>query len=123
MSDKKHWITKLVPTLAFAAGIIISSVGGIMTINSALKLAFFDSEPYDIVSEEQCRYDYNQQIWEEGIQKSYERDIAEIEACLSERKSEELARFQNNQKHNMVEGISAFLVGGVLLLLFRPRKK
>ena len=46
MSQKKEWISKIVPNLAFAAGIIIASVGGMMTLSSTMKLALFDSEPY-----------------------------------------------------------------------------
>ena len=121
MSDKKHWITKLVPALAFAAGIIIASVGGIMTVSSSLKLALFDSEPYNIVTEEECRYDYNKTT--EGPDfANYERTSEEVALCMDSRKTEELARFQNNQKGNIVDGVSALLVGGVLLLAFRRRK-
>ena len=120
MSDKKHWIIKLVPALAFAAGIIIASVGGIMTISSSLKLALFESEPYSIVTEEQCRYDYNKTA-EAPDYGTYERTAEEVRLCMESRKSEELQRFQNNQKRTIVDGVSALIVGGVLLLAFRKR--
>ena len=121
MSDKKHtWITRLVPALAFAAGIIIASVGGIMTISSSLKLAFFETGPYSIVTEEQCRFDYNKPANNNGI--NYERTQVEIQQCMADRKQEEITRFQNNQKENIVDGVSALIVGGVLLLAFKRRK-
>ncbi|MFT6361126.1 MAG: hypothetical protein ACJAV6_000669 [Candidatus Paceibacteria bacterium] len=121
MSDKKHWVTKLVPALAFAAGIIIASVGGIMTVSSSMKLALFDSEPYSIVTEDQCRYDYNKTTEAPNFG-TYERTPEEVALCLDSRKAEELARFQNNQKGNMVDGVASLLVGGILLLAFRRRK-
>lgn len=119
MSDKKHWITKLVPALAFAAGIIIASVGGIMTISSSLKLVMFDSEPYSYVNEEQCRYDYSKPAID-GIT-AVHSDL-ETEQCIQDKKKEELVRFQKNQQENIIEGVSALIVGGVLLLAFRRRK-
>ena len=123
MTDTKHWITKLVPMLAFAAGIIIASVGGIMTISSSLKLAFFESEPYSYVSEEQCRYEYRDST-AKPIMNDAENAKAqqEINDCLKERRQEEKIRFQNNQKENIVDGVSALFVGGILLFAFRRRK-
>lgn len=120
MSDKKHWITKLVPTLAFAAGIIIASVGGIMTMSSSLKLAFFESHSYSYVRSDDCRYDYNNQTSKGDA--PYERSASEMEKCMIEKKSEELARYQNEKKENIVDGVSALIVGGILLLVFKRRK-
>jgi len=124
MSDKKHWITKLVPALAFAAGIVIASVGGIMTVSSSMKLALFETGPYGMVTEEQCRYDYSRYdaIPVEPESGPTMRTPEEVEKCMNERKIEEMQRFQNDQKSNMVEGVSALLVGGILLLAFRRRK-
>lgn len=121
MSDKKyHWINKLVPALAFAAGIIIASVGGIMTISSSLKLSFFETGPYSIVTEDQCRFDYNKPSPNDYL--NYERNDSEIQECMTNKKQEEIIRFQNTQKENIVDGISALIIGGVLLLAFRTRK-
>jgi hypothetical protein len=120
MSDKKHWITKLVPALAFAAGIIIASVGGIMTISSSMKLAFFETGPYSIITEDQCRFDYNKPS--SGNQLNYERSPIEIQQCMADRKQDEITRFQNDKKENIVDGVSSLIIGGVLLLAFRRRK-
>lgn len=119
MSDKKHWITKLVPALAFAAGIIITSVGGIMTVSSSLKLAVFDSEPYSYINEESCRYNYEKPYIGDA---PVERTPEETSLCVEDRKQEELQRFQKNQQENIIDGISALIVGGILLLAFRKRK-
>jgi phenylpyruvate tautomerase PptA (4-oxalocrotonate tautomerase family) len=135
MSDKKDWIVKLVPALAFIAGVIIASVGGIMTISSSLKMAIFDSGPYLYISEDQCKYDYSRDLAkgttvgtteEEGLtdmtDQYYRLDPEEVEVCINEKKQEEINRFNSSQKENIVDGISALIVGGVLLLSFRRRK-
>ncbi len=119
MSDKKHWITKIVPALAFAAGIIIASVGGIMTISSSLKLVMFDSDPYSYITEESCRYDYSKPVID-GVNAI--RNDAEIGKCMIDRRQEEMIRFQKSQQENMIEGVSALIVGGILLLAFRRKK-
>ena len=121
MSDKKHWIIKIVPALGFVAGIIMASVGGIMTVSSAGKLVLFENGPYSYVNMEQCRYDYNRPVVDKD-EKAYERTSEEIDACLVEKKQEELSRFQNREKQDIVDGISALLIGGILLLAFRRRK-
>ena len=117
MSETKHWITNLIPVLAFAAGIIISSIGGIISISAALKLAFFEMEPYTIVSKETCEFDYSK-----AADIPYERTPEEVDQCVAERKAEETERFHNNQKNNIIDGLSALIVGGVLLFVFRKRK-
>lgn len=117
---KHHWLTKLVPTLAFAAGIIMASIGAVMVISSSLKLALFDSEPYSYITKDDCRYDYTKPLNSEGI--APERSASEIETCLKDRRHEELVRFQNTEKRDIVDGVSALLVGGILVLLFRHRK-
>lgn len=136
MSDKKHWITKLVPALAFAAGIIIASVGGIMTTSSSLKLAMFDSGPYSYISEDQCMYKYQGSVPTlmpldgfdsngNGLDLDVNSSVnteAEIKSCVEKRQKEERSRFQKNQQENIIDGVSALIVGGVLLLAFRRRR-
>ena len=120
MSDNKHWITKLIPVLAFAAGIIIASVGGIMTLSSTMKLVFFETEPYSYITEDQCLYDYTKPL--DSERGNVERSPEEVEVCVAEQKIQEKKRFQNNQKETIVDGVSALIVGGILLLAFRRRK-
>lgn len=117
MLDKKNWITKIAPTLAFVAGIIITSVGGIMTISSSLKLAAFDSEPYSYISKESCYFDHKNPVAISGVNTIPSQ--VEIDECMSNQKKEELQRFQKNQQENIIDGISALIVGGILLLVFK----
>jgi hypothetical protein len=119
MSDKKQWITKLVPALAFAAGIIITSVGGIMVTSSSLKLAVFDTEPYSYITKESCRYNYSVPTLSGDYLPQTSKDIL---SCVEERKQEEKNRFQNEQQEDIIDGLSALIVGGILLLAFRKRK-
>jgi Ca2+/Na+ antiporter len=126
MTDNKHhhWLTSLVPNLAFAAGIIMASVGAIMIVSSSLKLALFESEPYTIITEEECRYDYTKPITNPELgQKEQERSPEEIAQCMQRRHNEELVRFQNTEKRDIVDGVSAFLVGAILMAIFRHKRK
>ena len=118
---KKDWVTRVVPSLAFTAGIIMAAIGGIMLISSSLKLSMFDAEPYTVITEEECKYDYTavSATPESGPKM---RTPEEIQSCLLRREQEELERFQNSKKENIIDGISALLVGGILILAFRKRK-
>lgn len=120
MSDKKHWIIKIVPALAFVAGIIMSSVGGVMLLSSSAKLALFEHNSYDYVRSEDCRFDYRKKA-EDGIS-DYERTGSEISDCVKEKKIENKQRFQNSEKQDIVDGISILFVGLILVLLFRKQK-
>ncbi len=134
MSDKKHWIFKIVPTLAFAAGIIMASIGGIMILSSGMKLLLFDHNPYDQVTREDCEYDYQDlravpvmlhktrepREIETGPRKRTEE---EIQKCMSERKAEVKLRFQEGKQQNLVDGLSALVVGLILILAFRKREE
>jgi hypothetical protein len=118
---KKDWVTRVVPSLAFTAGIIMAAIGGIMLISSSLKLSMFDAEPYTVITEEECKYDYTAvSVTPESGPKM--RTPEEIQSCLLRREQEELERFQNSKKENIIDGISALLVGGILILAFRKRK-
>lgn len=119
MSDKKHWIIKIVPALAFLAGLIMASVGSIMIISSSLKLELFEHAPYDYVDHESCRYDYNKKA-EDGVS-NYVRTDMEISDCLKQRQNQNRLRFEANEKQDIVDGVSMALVGFILLLFFRKR--
>lgn len=137
MSDKKHWLTRIVPVLAFTAGIIMSSVGGVMVLSSSVKLVLFEQGPHSYISKEQCRYDYvpimpvdvvslkgfegTEALGEFGDQKVALSD-EQIEECLSEKRAEEKSRFQGREKQDIVDGVSALIVGFLLILFFRKKK-
>lgn len=129
MSDKKHWLTTIVPVLAFATGIIMMSVGGIITLSSAAKLALFEQGSYSYIDSEQCRMDYSgsETMYESNIpsEKTYTprvRTEQEIEQCVQNKKIEETSRFKNTEKQDMVDGLSALIVGFLLVTFFRKKK-
>lgn len=125
MKDTKHWITKLVPAIVFIAGVAMVAVGGVMTVSSSLKLAFFETEPYDYYNSEACTFDYSRPVLEGektlGAE-PYRLTPEEAEICKAEKEAEAKERFQNLEKQDIVDGISSLLVGGILLLVFRKRK-
>ena len=125
MTDTKHWILKIVPALAFAAGIIMMAIGGIMTISSSAKLVLFDSEPYNYITRDQCEFDYHSA--KEFVENKENSEItkkteSEIERCLAEKRLAEKKRYQDQRKQNIVDGVSSLIVGLVLVLSFRRRK-
>jgi hypothetical protein len=132
MSDKKHWILKIVPALAFAAGIIMASIGGIMVLSSGAKLALFDHGPYNQVTRQECKYNYDYRPVPLIIEKQEtgiindnlkERSEEEITKCVNERKAEEKNRFQQDKKQNLVDGFSALIIGLILVFAFRKREE
>lgn len=129
MSDKKHWLTTIVPVLAFATGIIMVSVGGMITLSSTAKLALFEQGPYAYIDSEQCRVDYNipetlseSDTSSEKINEPRVRTEQEIEQCVQNKKMEEISRFQNTEKQDIVDGLSALIVGFLLIVVFRKKK-
>jgi hypothetical protein len=134
MSETKHWIVKIVPSLAFAAGIIMSSIGGIMTLSSGSKLLLFDHGPYGQVTREQCEFDYRGYgpipLSIEKVDVSdtkfintlpRKRTEDEIIKCVNEKRREEKQRFQQDKKQNLVDGLSVLIVGLLLILFFRKK--
>lgn len=119
MSEKKHWIIRLVPAVGFIAGVIMASVGGIMVISSSAKLALFDENPRSYISVDSCRYDYSK---EKIDNKPYMRTAEEQDLCMEEEKKRDTKRFRNGEKQDVIDGLSSLLVGFILLLSFRRRK-
>jgi len=133
--NKQHWIIKIVPALAFAAGIIMASIGGMITLASTVKLALFDHDSYSYVSREQCVYDYNDYIPVEALidpsrietkanfyKNSSKRTEVEIEKCLTDKRLEEKQRFQETKKQDIVDGLASLIIGLILILGFRKRR-
>ncbi len=133
MTNKKHWILKIVPALAFAAGIIMASIGGIMTLSSAAKLVLFDHGPYDQVTREQCEIDYSYRPLPLPLDINTpsrkvdtlpkKRTEEEITKCINNRKEEGKQRFQQDKKQGLVDGFSALIVGLILVFAFRKREE
>ncbi len=119
MSDfKKHWVFQIVPVLLFFVGVIMMTVGGTITLSSSVKLALFEDSPRHIITKESCRYEFKP-----FDEKEVEKTETEIERCFKEKKMAERLRFRNNQKQNIVEGLSSLFIGLILTLFFRKKKK
>jgi hypothetical protein len=134
MSETKHWILKIVPSLAFAAGIIMASIGGVITLSSSAKLLLFDHGPYGNVTMEQCEFDYSDfgpipvSIEKDSVSgtslvntQPKKRTEEEIIKCIEEKKNEEKQRFQQDKKQNLVDGLSVLIIGLLLILSFRKK--
>lgn len=128
--NTSHWVTRLIPILAFAAGIIISSVGGIMLISSSLKLAFFQEDPYSYFTEQECVSPYSklapQPLSEtEGVGEitNVEQSPEEIQSCIERNREQQRHQFKNRHQQNIIDALSALVVGGILLVVFRKRNK
>lgn len=119
MTNKKHWINRLVPALAFTAGIIIASTGGVITTSSALKLALFDSHKHDISAARQCDHNI---ILKKNNTENQDLDTEEHkDLCIATETLRIKKSFQNDKKEDIIEGVSLLIVGGILLLVFRKR--
>lgn len=134
-NNKQHWVIKIVPALAFAAGIIMASIGGMITLASTAKLILFEHDSYSYVSREQCLYNYNDYLPVEDVfNSSYvksktsldknprKRTEGEIEKCLVDKRLEEKQRFQETKKQDIVDGLASLIIGLILILGFRKRK-
>ncbi len=130
-NNRKHWLFVIVPIFAFAIGIAMASVGGIMTLNATAKMFLFESGPYAYISPNECLYDdfpapinvaYN--VNGDGakdIKKPRQRSEEEIEKCFAEKKNEEKIRFLNKEKQSVVDGLSALVVGLILIFIFKKK--
>lgn len=128
MTDKKlAWLPDLLRFGGAVTGIVLTAIGGVMLLNAIMKLYVFQfqTEPYQIVSIEECKYDHNIQMPEkEGITKPYMRTTEEIEICKAERLEENKLRFERSKKENMVDGLAMLLVGIPFWVIFwRKRDK
>lgn len=127
MIDTKHWIIKIVPVLSFAAGVIMSAVGGVTIISSTAKLILFEQGPNTYINREDCRLDYSVQtlvkVDEVNVQQPRVRTEEEIDACLAQRNEQESRLFKNNEKQDIIDGLASLIVGLLLIFFFRKSFK
>lgn len=132
MTDTKRlaWLPELIQFGGAVTGIILTAVGGVMLLNATMKLYVFNfqSESYQIVSDEECRYDRNRRAVdtiaiEEKFEKPYERTAEEIEKCKTTRQEENRIRFERTKKEGMVDGLAMLLIGIPFWIIFRKRKE
>ncbi len=129
MTDKKlAWLPELIRFGGAITGIVLTAIGGVMLINATLKLYVFQfqTEAYQIVTDEECRYDHNRyadKVEDVEFTKPYKRTAEEIELCKKERLEENKIRFERRKKENMVDGLAMLLVGIPFWIIFWRRKK
>ena len=124
MSEKKlAWLPDLIQFGGAITGIILTAIGGVMVLNATLKLYVFNfqSEAYQIVTTQECKYDHNKNTTE--ATKPYERTPEEIETCKAELREENRLRFVRQKQESMVDGLAMLLVGIPFWLIFRKKKK
>jgi hypothetical protein len=129
MTEKKlAWLPELIRFGGAITGIVLTAIGGVMLLNATMKLYVFNfqTEPYQIVSSEECRYDHNRRIEEveaKEITRPYKRTAEEIEVCKKERFEENKIRFERSKKENMVDGLAMLLVGIPFWIIFWKKRK
>lgn len=126
MTEKKlAWLPDLLRFGGAITGIVLTAVGGVMLLNATMKLYVFNfqTEPYQVVSTEECKYDHNRSIKTNDETKPYARTAEEIEICKAERLEENTIRFERSKKENMVDGLAMLLVGIPFWLIFWRKRK
>ncbi len=127
MTEKLPWLRELITFGGAITGIVLTAVGGVMLINATLKLYVFQfqSEEYQVVTIDECRYDHNRTkpVAAGEISKPYERTPEEVEQCKADRQEENRLRFERNKKENMVDGLAMLLVGIPFWIIFERRRK
>ena len=121
MSETKlSWLPELIRFGGAITGIVLTAIGGVMLINATMKLYVFDfqTEPYQIVSTEECKYDHNRSIKKDDETKPYIRTAEEIETCKADRLEANTIRFERSKKESMVDGLAMLLVGIPFWLIF-----
>ena len=120
------WLPDLIRFGGAVTGIILTAIGGVMLLNAVLKLYVFQfqTEPYQVISREECRYDHNRPaavMKEEGV--PYERTAEEVEICETERFEENQIRFKRSKQENMVDGLAMLLIGIPFWIIFWKKRK
>lgn len=129
MTEKKlAWLPDLIRFGGAVTGIILTAIGGVMLLNSVMKLYVFNfqTESYQMVSTEECKYDHSRrtEITEKKeIAQPYERTEKEIEECKINRLEENKLRFKRNKQENMVDGLAMLLIGIPFWIIFWRKRK
>lgn len=115
----------IVASLAFSAGILIASIGGIIFLSSTAKLIFFPGPSYVVDYEEQCRFQVigtpNYPKLKE-VQTEPQKEISkeELEKCVEKHKTQDEVSSRRRKLQSLVDALSSLIVG--LLLIFSFRK-
>jgi len=100
-----------------------------MFISSVSKLFLFDHNPYYRNYDMECRHDDVFPMFQK-LSDSGEKEVKiekhvkteeEIQKCIERRKKEEKDRYYQERMQSIVDGISALIVGLILVFSFRKQ--
>ncbi len=132
MEKKFHWLRELPNLAGVIVGIVLTAIGGVMIINTVLKVYVFGFETNSYFNaEEQCTgklgyVDGRSPIAvptknsEEEAQKLTQEEIDE---CIEKTTQTEKDRYRRQQQERMIDAIGFLAVGIFLWILNRRRKK
>jgi len=128
--QKLPWLRELVNFGGSIVGIVLTAVGGVMFLNTVLKVYVFGFEINSYFSaEEMCQKEEYRSV--PGPDKAVPTMVQELKVntpeeiaqCKEEKTQVEKDRYSRQQKEKMVDGFAFFLVGVVLWALHRRKKK
>ncbi|MCF7830462.1 hypothetical protein K9M41_00480 [Candidatus Gracilibacteria bacterium] len=120
---KFSWIRDLVGFGGTIIGIVLTAIGGVMFLNTVLKVYVFNFEtpPY-FQAKEMCQNGYPMRTPEGMVEpgNTSEEDLAK---CMAEKEEVEKTRYMRQQYERMVDGFSFLIVGAFFWLMHRRKRK
>ncbi len=131
------FFVSLVVSISFGAGIIASSIGGILFLSSSAKYLLFSKKDYfsnEMEYRERCRYllfpqdsfVFRKEIGVRNVfssqankQEMSSKDKEEIQLCVDRLQKEDISRFKKKKMQGMIDGLSSLIVGLILILSFK----
>lgn len=124
MEKKLSWLRDLVNFGGIIVGIVLTAIGGVMFLNSMLKVYVFGFETNSYFNaEEQCTMpEYAPTKTGEDPQLKV-KPQSEIDECITKKTEYEKIRYSRQQKESMIDGFAFLLVGIVLWVIHHNKKK
>ncbi len=128
--EKKSWLSQLVNVGGTIVGIVLTAVGGVMFLNTVLKVYVFGFEINSYFSaEEMCQKEEYRSV--PGPDKAVPTMVQELKVhtpeeiaqCKEEKTQVEKERYSRQQKERMVDGFAFLFVGLALWTIHRREKK
>ncbi|MCF7812696.1 hypothetical protein K9M59_03850 [Candidatus Gracilibacteria bacterium] len=124
MEKKFSWLRDLVNVGGTIVGIVLTAIGGVMFLNSSMKLYVFHFESSSYFNaEEQCTMPKYVPRMEGSEPEQQEKTPEEIEECIQTKEKYEKARYRRQQQEQMVDGVAFLIVGLGLWIVHHYRRK
>jgi len=120
--SKFSWLRDLVNFGGTIVGIVLTAVGGVMLINSVLKVYVFQFDTNSYFNAEEMCQNYPMKTMN-GIAEPEEKTEEELSKCVEEKTAFEKGRYTRQQHEKMIDGAAFLLVGAFLWLIHRRKKK